>query len=585
MWIWNDSFDLVSLREFLVGKFYHLGSLLWLVTAFFLVLTVVAAASIFGLELQERAGEFRMRKILGATPGRLFRSLNIEVACILLSALAASLFVISAVLRLTVWYLQLPLAFHSNATWRDLVMATVAFGTLAIWIVLAQGRAIGVFGSVGESLDKLPHRENGLRAVAGFRFPLQVLSATVILVATMFLVRSAYAIAHIDPGVQPSRAFICEIALPHDMAKYVFGGQDQNLTREARDREVRIKLEQFHEQMSFYFTLILQHIRGHTGVSEAGVISLAPYRGYPTGQLSVYVSPEPVRSSNSKLVFPHMVSMSSGAMRALGMRMIRGRNFSDETNDAQDRDTVIINEAMAERIGPGTDALDQYITLVGPGSRAARVIGIMRNVRETDVFTPVTPTAYFPFSQYGLPDVDIVFRTSQDMGFQDAHSLVQSSVRSVVPGAVLSRFSTLEDMVWSAGRLTRYCAYFLLALAVLGIFVAGICSWARIVTDTKRREHEVGIRLALGAEAGQLVRLMVGNQVKSSLLAASTGAVIAWWISRLVGFFLYGVNTSGVSNYAFSIVAITSYVLLISSWAVRRAVRRNPRDLISARSL
>jgi ABC-type antimicrobial peptide transport system permease subunit len=314
------------------------------------------------------------------------------------------------------------------------------------------------------------------------------------------------------------------------------------------------------------------------------VISLAPYRGYPTGNLNVYVSHEPQQSSNSKLLFPHMVSMSPGATRALGMRLIYGRAFGDETKEAPERDTVIINEAMAERLGPGASALGQYVILGGSGLPPARIVGIVQNVHEADLFAPVEPTAYFPFSQYGLPDVDLVFHTSRSMDFQEAHSLIESSVRSVVPGAILLKFSTLEDMVWSAGRLTRYGAYFLLALAVLGVFVAGICSWVRIVADARRREHEIGIRLALGAEAGQLVRLMVGGHVRLSLLAASMGAVIAWWFSRLVGFLLYGVNASGVSNYALSIIAITSYVLLISSWAVRGTVRRSPGDLIRLRS-
>jgi len=582
MWIWNDAFHLVPLREFLVGKFYHLGPLLWLVTIFFLVLTAVAAVSIVGLEFQERDGEFAVRKMLGASPGRLFRSLNIEMAGILLSALAASLAVRYAVLRVTVGYLQLPFSVHSSATWRDLVMATSAVGTVAMWIAVAQGRALGVFGSRGELLRIFPHRENALRSVAGSRFPLQIVPATILLVTGVFLFRSAYAIQRIDPGVRTSGAFVCEVVLPYQWGEYVFGGIDRNLTKEERDRHVQMKSSHFHRQMDSYFSLIVQSIREHAGVTEAGVISLAPYRGYPTGNLNVYVSHEPQQSSNSKLLFPHMVSISSGAVRALGMRIIHGRNFSD--NGAHDVDTVIINEAMAERLGPGTSALGQYIILGGPGLRPARIIGILQNVHETNLFAPVEPTAYFPFSQYGLPDVDIVFHTSRNMDSQQAHSLIGSSVRSVVPGAILLRFSNLEDMVWSAGRVTRYCAYFLLVLAVLGVCVAGICSWARIVTDARRRNHEIGIRLALGAKPWQLIRLLVGNQVKFSFLAASMGAVIAWWFSRLLSFLSYGVNASSASNYLFSLTAITTYVLLVSSWAVRGTVRRNPRDLISERS-
>jgi hypothetical protein len=587
LWIWYDTAHLISLREFLVGKLYNLGPLLWLVTFFFLLLTITAAVSIFGLDFNERRDEFRMRKILGATPGRLFQCLNVETATILIFALAISFFVRFAITRATVGYLQLPFIFQTSGTWIDLVMAVGTIGAVAVEIALVQGLGLGIFRFFDKFRSKPIYGESKLRAVSRFRFPLQLVPAAMILAMAILLVRSAYGVMCMDPGVQPRGAFVSEVALAIEEAEYMFSGINGNAPAEEVNPQFSARADQFGREMNFDFSLILQQILGHAGVTEAGVITISPYSGYPAGGTEVYVSRTQERPLHSELVPAHLVSISPGAIPALGMKMIYGRNFRDGVNDSTDRDTTIINEDMAKRIGPGATSLGQYVIPQVSGfipNRPTRIIGIVQNVHETDLFAPTQPTIYLPFRQYALSDVDIVFRARRNMPFQEADSLIRSSVRSVDPGATVPRFESLEVMVQSAGVLTRYCAYFLLAFAMLGIFMTGICAWARSIGDVRRREHEIGIRLAVGAKPGQVIRLIVGSQVMSSLLAASIGVVVAWWFSRLVEYLFNGVNASEIRNYLFSIAAITSYVLVISVWAARGTVRRNVADLVGKRT-
>lgn len=584
MWVWNNTAQLISLRQFLVGEFYNLGPLLWLAAIFFLALTIAAVASIFHLEYEERREEFRIRRILGATPRRLFRTLNIETILILSLALALSFLVRYALTRFTLTYLHLPFELRVGSTGIDVILAFGTAGAVAALIGIGQGRGLQAFAFFNKLRDNTDSGAYQSPAVLKFHFPLQVVPATIILIAAILLVRGAYTLIRTDPGLKPAGVFVCEAALPYNQEQYMFSGIDRNLPPKERDQQAKARLEQFRRQMSSYFSLIIRQIKGHAGVTDAGVLSIAPYSGYPAGTQGIYVSRTLERPSSTVMITAHLVSMSSGAVPALGMKLLYGRNFTGELDDLADQDTVVINEALAERIGPGAASLSQFIIPQAQGPVPARIVGIVQNVHDTDLFTPAEPTVYYPLSQYGISDVDIVFRMSRSMPFQDAYSLLRSSVRSVVPGAITTRFESMDDMVQSAGTLTRYCSYFLSALAVLGVFVAGICAWVRSIAEVRRRQHEIGIRLALGAEAGRIVRLIVGGQAKSSLLAACIGAVIAWWFSRLVSYLLNGVNASGISNYVFGIATITTFVSLISIWAVRKRIRQNPRDLIGKQS-
>lgn len=585
MWLWNEDSELIPLRQFLVGEFYSLGPLLWLMMIAFLALTVAAAASVFRFDFEGRADEFRVQRILGATPARLFRSSNLELAAVLAPALAAAFLVRSALLRFTAAYLHLPFLVRTSATRTDVILTAGAMGAVAMLIGIGQGHGLKALPFVRAFRSEAAGVGRPVWTGARFRLPVQVVTATMILIAAIVLARGAYSMAHIDLGVNPKGVFVSEVTLPLDEDQYVYGEVDQKkLSGQERERELLAREAQFHAQADMYFSSILQRIRGHRGVTDAGVISTAPYSGYPTTGLAFWVSRTLTQPPyTEKYLSAHMVSIDAAAIPTLGMKLIRGRNFAEHGNASADHDTVLINEAMAERIGPGAASLGQYLFAVS--LPPVRIVGILGNVHETNLFTPVKPTVYYPFSQYGLSDVDVIFRTSRNMPFEQAYALFQSSVRSVVPGSATSRFESLNEMVWSTGTMTRYCAYLLLTLALLGVFVAGTCTWAKSMGELRRREHEIGIRLALGAEPRQIVRLIAGSQVRASLVAAVLGAVGAWWFIRLAAHLLYGVSVWSIGNYLLGIAGITAYVLLISMWTLRGTIHRNPRDLIGSRSI
>lgn len=586
---YGDAVRLTSLREFLGGKLYRLGPILWLVTIFFLLLTIAAAMSIFQIELETRAQEFNIRKILGATPDRLFRSISFETGLVLMVALTASFLVRFGLLRVTAAYLRLPGGSPPSVSWMDLAMAAGVVAIVFVAAAISQGRGLRlisiseIFRGRAIQSDITPH------AVSRFRFPVQVIPATLILITAAMLARSAYNLMKIDLGVQPHNAFVCEIALPFDIGdeeQATSKGVDPKLPEEEKEKKEEINLKKFEERLNSYFSAILQRLKKEPGVTSVGAISVSPYSGYAGSTMDAFYSRTPGRPPDANVIVDTLGrSITSGALSTLGMRLIYGREFNDENGGNGDQGTAIVNQALADHLGGGPNALGQYIRLATRYRPPYRVIGVVNNVREENLYSPAEPAIYFPFSDYPVPDTDIVVRTAGTVPASELLRSIQAAVKSVAPDASVSHFAPLTEMVESAGQWTDYSAYFLLTLALLGIFLAGICAWSKAVSEMRRREHEIGVRLALGAAPGRVMRLIVGAHLKLTLLAALLGAAFTWWFARLMSYLFYEVKPSDIGSYLIGIGAITGYVVLVVIWSVYKAVHRNPQELMKTRSV
>jgi ABC-type antimicrobial peptide transport system permease subunit len=584
---------LISLPDFLGGELHHLGLILWLATIFFLVLTIVAAMSIFQIELDARRQEFAIRSMLGASPHRLYASFSLGIGFVLLSALIASFLVRYALIRATASYLSLPRGLPATAGGIAVAMAVGAVGIVFIATVMGQGRGLvpnprplssisSVWGSKPIKRAIKPH------TVSGPSFPVQITLAAVVLITAALLARSAYNLMRIDPGLQPQNAFVCEIALPSSFGKSILKPPDPKLPPEERKKAIQAIFKRFHQLLNTHFTLILQRLGTNPGLASDGLISVAPYRGYPGIDMDSYYSrtpwlPQPGQPPLANIIHHTLArTMSPGAIPALGMRLISGNNFSME---GADQPTVIVNQALAEDLGPGSSALGQYIQIYGfqiQGFPPARIIGIVSNVHETALYSPPQPTVYYPLNEWAQTNVDMVVRTSPNISGQEILGLIQASVQAIAPDATVSNFASLSERVQSAGKLTRYCAYYLLALAGLSVFLAGICAWARSICEIHRRKQEIGIRMALGGTPGNIVQLVLIRGLKLAALAALAGVLVARWFSHLLSHLFYGVKLSDPFSYLIGITTIMGFVFIVQTWSITNAVQRNPSDLMRA---
>jgi len=572
---------LVSLREFQAGEVYPLSRRLWVVSIFFLLLIIIAAGIVFQTEAEARREELAIRAALGASPGRLFGSLCVEIGLVVSIALAGSFLVRSVLIRAAAFCLSLPKGFDARIHGIDIAMMGGAAACACLWSLAVQ--SVQLRHSRGSSTISTLLRCDSVKGSAGtgrgfrYRLPAQIIPATMILILAALLCRSAYKTMCVDPGVQTAGTFVSEVSFFSDFDSFLASRVKPQSSEAERDKAYEESSRQFCQLTNLNVSRVVSELAKSAGVVQVGAISTAPYRHHPPLAWDVRVSPDPGISLNTVTIRGVIFrSITPGAIAALGMRLLRGRNL-DESN-AEGSDSVIVNEAFAKQAGGGPGALGMHVKV--STFPTARIVGIVNNVREMDLYSQVWPTVYFPFSHHAVPDVDLVIRTAPGVSAREAARLVRTTVRSMFPQATVSHFEQLDEMVKSAAILTRYTAYYLLALAIVSVLLAGFCASSKTLAEFHLRKREIGIRMAIGAEKGDIIKLFVYFDLAWNLIAAVLGGLLAWWLSSFLGYLLYDVKISDPLSYVIGVTTLIGYVVVTQVLLLNRALQKNPRDLM-----
>ena len=573
-WNWTGSSRLQSLREVLAGSYYRLGPLLWDLVLVFLALSVITVASIGWNENSRRRDELRLRLALGGTPLRVWQGQCIETAGVLLAVAPIAALLSWASERAITTYFAIPTGFNAHLAQFDLLIGLVVQVAGAAALVIPQWY---VLSSVNPGPSKRgPSSRRGGAFVAGSALAVPVSISALVLALSGFLVRSAILTSTIDPGVRPQGAYVANVSLPDGKERFEVRPGDRNLTESERTRMRLLRASQYAHRVSFDLEQMCRRLLASRRVQSAGVISLAPYSGLPAVVNGVDISRGADRV-NAREAQVHVLSMSPGAVEALGLQLLAGRGFTGDATD--DMNTVIVNQTLARQFGSGFSALGQYVWTAW---RHARVIGIVADVHEPDLLQPAVPTIYLPIQDYASPDVDLVVRTSGGSAPTSLLPAIRSAVRAVVPTGSVSRFGSLRDMVASAERPAKFAMVCLLALAGLGLLMTIGCAWALCAGEVQRRRAEIGVRLALGATPGRLVRSVVCRQAVWSAPSAAAGAICAWWISLGLGALLPGVLPGALSYIAGSALMLELTIVIVHGVTARGSLKKSPCELIAS---
>lgn len=567
LWPPKHAVALEPLRQLLGGPLYRLSSWLWPLTMLFVGLALAAAASIARSELELRAREFTIRQSLGGSPGRILRAYCLH----LLGQLSLAVVLGSAVgimlLRVTFDYFGVG---PSQAS-RSLTNALFISAVLALAAAACAGPLALRLRAGGRR--RLSH-DTGIK---GWWPPLQIVAASAILVVVVALTRSAYALLRLPTGVRPGGVYVGEVTIP--MSAGVFEGQGINssFSLAERDRIRNARIRDLYRALSFDFSQVEARLRGRAGVEKVGLITDAPYSGRDSRADTAVFSPSPGRGARQFLPM-HMVSVDAGAISALGMHIVAGRDLN-----AADRNAVIVNQAAARRFGSAAMALQEYFRQNYPGASWKRIVGVVANAHDDNLLSPVTPTIYLLFRGAATTDVDLVIRVRGSPPPDAVARWLRSAARPTLPGAIVSHVRPLSAMVAAAARPNDYAAEFLMALALTGLIMVGICSWARTAGELRRREREIGIRLTLGATPSRIMRLLLWRDAALGLLAGGTGAGIAWWLSSLFRYLNRG-GASGPIDYIAGTAGVVLLTVTTSCLVFHRALHRDPYGLVSGES-
>jgi putative ABC transport system permease protein len=531
---------LVTLQEFLHGSAAPL--LLLLLAAVGLVL-LIAAVNLANVQLARASGrlrEFAVRRALGASGLRLSRQILVEnaVTGIAGGALGILIALWGRDLILHAWPASLPTLARAPLDWRVLGFAGL--------VSLGTGVGIGLLPALHAARGDL---QAGLREGAGassksrLRGALvaaQTALAVLLLSFALLVLQSFSRMLQKGPGYRAAHALSLRVPLPP--VKY------------PRDEQRRI-----------FFSELLTRIRALPGVRAVGTVSRVPLGGgSSSGNYSVVGRP-PVDDEHETYADRRIVS--EGYFAAMQIPIVRGRAFSDQDRAPE----VMINEALARRSFPGEDPIGKQIAQgSNPGHDVATIVGVAADVKQRWLNKDAASEIYFPQSRSGLSELDIVVRAEGDPAA--ILPAVKSQIGSLDPDQPITKIRTLEQVIERASGPQRLAAELLSAFAAAALLLAALGIYGVVSYAVSRREREIGVRMALGAQAHDVLRMVLGEGMRLSLLGAACGIASALALARLLSNFLYGVSAADPATYA-AVAAVLALVAALASLLSTRPFR------------
>jgi putative ABC transport system permease protein len=544
--------NLFSLHDEVVGNVRTALMVLVGAVGFVLLIACANVANLLLARATGRAKELAVRAALGAGQGRLVRQLLTE--SVVLSFAGALLGVI-----LAAWGLDLAASMASAwlpRSWEVGVNLPVLVFTAGAAIFT--GIVFGLAPSIHVTRAALAHtlKTTGRGTVSSGHQRLrtvfvvaEVALAFVLLIGAGLLVRSFHQLAQVRPGFQPDQTMTAVVSLPD--ARYDTIQKQEGFT-----------------------TPLLERVRRVPGVRAAALASFIPFDGKETlltFEIAGEATPPP---ANRRLAQWRVVS--DGFFETLGIPVLKGRAFTTADTSASPK-VAVIGRALAKKYFGSKDPIGQRVTLDEQASPTATwftVVGIVDDVRYRRLSDAPRPQMYFPVSQQAFPEFTLVAKTGSD-----PFSIV-ATVRGIVRGLdaaiPLNDVRTLEQVVSSSMAGERFRTTLLVAFAVIALVLSTIGVYGVMSYSVEQRAPEMGLRMALGASPGDVLRLVAGQGLRLAVAGVVIGLVGAFWVTRLLASLLFGVSATDPATFGAIATLLIGVAALASYLPARRATRTDP---------
>lgn len=541
--------NVVPLAEQLTGE---VRNSLWILMAAVGFVLLIASANVANLQLARtvtREKELAIRQAMGAGRRRLAGQLLTEN--LLLSIIGGAIGILIAV-----WAVELLPAIIPREM---LQVESVSIDRRALWftagISLLTGTIFGIYPALASSGRDLNDvlKEGGKGTVAGGRrlspalVVAQVALAIVLLVGAGLMVRSLIKLQSIDPGFESGHLMTARLILPG--SKY-----PEN------------------EQRTRFFKNAVERIGRLPGVESAGAISFLPFGGLGAAtSFSIVGRPEPPAGEDPvtdvRVVDEHY-------FRTMKIPLIEGRQFNAREAD-QNSDTVVINQTLARQYFPGESAIGKKIVVnMKDENLPSEIIGVVGDVRHTTLDDTVRAMVYWPHPQLPYPFMTLVVRTEGDP--EGIVSGIRNQVLSLDPEQPVAAIATMEELLSQSVGKARFATVLLSTFALLALLLAIVGIYGIISYAVSQRTHEIGIRMALGASTADILRMVVVQGMRLTLIGAAIGVVASVGLMRYLSSHLYQINSFDGTTY-FGVLVLLSSVALLACWLpARRATRVDP---------
>ncbi len=516
---------------------------LWVLTGAVACVLLIACANLASLLLSRvtaRAHEMSIRAALGAGRARLIRQLLVESSVLAACGGALGWALASVAIGPLMAMTAMPRAGEISLN-RDVLVFTllVAAATLVLF-----GAMPAVFGSrvnLQQSLKTRGSSSSGILRPALLTF--QIAAAVVLLAGAGLLMHSFHRLMEVDTGFRIDRVLTVRFFLPR--ATYPVE-----------------KCIQLYQQM-------IDRARGIPGVDAVAATSVFPFSG-----ASANVPVEfPGRGSDAPGERPgaDFVTVTPGYFRLMSILVLRGRDF--ETSDRADAAFVaVVNRAMADRYFPNQDPIGQYVRVLGPKPRM--IVGIVGDTRQRALHSNPGPEVYIPHTQFPAGQMFLVVRASGDEALVTRQ--LRTEIRSLDRDLPIASIRTAEDVLDETLSSRRFSLILMTLFAATALGLAAIGVFGVVSFAVSQRTKEIGIRMALGATASNVLRRAVSQGMLPVAVGMLLGLIAARALTGMLTAMLFGVDPADPLTLVGVVTALLVTALAAAWIPARKAARVDP---------
>jgi putative ABC transport system permease protein len=540
---------------------------LWVLAGAVGFVLLIACVNVANLQLaraSSRQRELALRLALGATRGRLARQLLAEsLVLAAVAGIVALLFARWAVDAMSAFqpadnfglheqFARLPDfgAIHLSApilvfNFGIALVSGVIFGMLPSWRATRGALGPALRGSGGGQSG--PNQGLGLRRAHGLLVAAETALALMLLAGAGLMVHSFARLTRTRLGFDPKHLLTFRLDQPRGSSN---------------------------AQSQLFFQQVLERVRAFPGVESVCLANATPLSSSFDRSFMMVRAAGKDGGRVEAFIGVHLAGPEY--LQTLRVPLVRGRWLAEQ--DRQGTPVVaVVNEAAAGKYWPGKDPVGQQIDLspaLGPDFPAVEVVGVIGDVKYDHMAAEMAPNVYLSYQQSGYPGYYIILRTTGDpLALAGAVRAAVAGVRSDVP---VYDLMTMEQRIANSTSRNKFNTLLLLAFSVLALVLAAVGLYGVVAYSVTQRTREIGIRIALGARTGDVLRLIVRQGMRLVLAGTLIGLAGALALTRLLRSLLFSVSSADPLTFAIIPVLLVAVALLACWLPARRAAKVDP---------
>ena len=539
--------NVVPLRRQLTGEIRRPLLILLGAVGFVLLIACANVANLLLARASARRKEIAVRAGLGASRWRIARQLLTE--SVMLSVIGGALGVLVA------WWGTKALVALSPPALIDLQRVSVSFPVLlfTLGLALITGLIFGLAPALeatrfdlhdslkegGKNVGGGGHRVRNVFVIT------QVALALVLLVGAGLLVRSLQRLQSVDPGFNPQNLLTVRVSLPP-------------------------RYEEESKRIDF-FKQAIGRMKALPGVEAAGAINTPPFTGLYSGT-TVEVDGQDLPPDQE--LKTGVCVTDANYFQAMQIPLKQGRLYTEQ-EATEMRHVVLVNEAFVKKNLAGANPLGKQLTIYMKSENVpSEIIGVVGDHKHLGLDTAVEPVAYWPHPELVYPGMTIVLRTKGD-----ASALAPAArevIRGIDPQQPIGEISTMESLLATSVARSRFIASLLSVFSVIALVMAAVGIYGVMSYSVLQRTHEIGVRMALGAQRIDVLKMMVKKGVVLALIGVVFGLAASFAVTRLLATLLFEVTATDSATFVAVSVGLFLVTLLACYLPARRATRVDP---------